>query len=74
MLALLRLRSQYIAERGATLNNPHITKAHLNSFAGTNRVVDDSNWAAGVRKIAADFVRDWSQHPAAIMSRPLHNG
>jgi hypothetical protein len=61
MLQLLKLRSKYIAERGATLNNPHITKTHLERFAGTNREISAGNWAEAVRQIAMDFVRD---HPA----------
>lgn len=73
MLEILQLRSQYIAERGATLNNPHITKAHLDTFAGTNRVVKGPHWAAGVRQIATEFVR---AHPtqAAAMSTPVLRG
>jgi hypothetical protein len=33
MLEILRLRARYTMERGATLNNPHITKAFLERFA-----------------------------------------
>jgi hypothetical protein len=66
MLEILQLRSKYIAERGATLNNPHVTKAHLDTFAGSNRVVGGPNWAAGVRLIATEFVRAYPGHPAAI--------
>lgn len=66
MLEILRLRSKYIAERGATLNNPHITKTHLETFAGTNRVVTGPNWAAGVRQIAIDFVRANPGHHGVI--------
>ena len=66
MLEILRLRSQYIAERGATLNNPHINKTHLETFADSNRVVQGPNWAAGVRQIAIDFVRANPRHPALI--------
>ncbi len=64
MLEILRLRSLYIAERGTTLNNPHITKAHLATFEGTNRVVEGPNWARGVRSIAREFVRNHPRHPA----------
>lgn len=64
MLEILQLRSKYIAERGATLNNPHISKTHLSAFAGTDRVVTGSNWAAGVRRIATDFVRANPEHAA----------
>jgi hypothetical protein len=67
MLSVLQLRAKYIAERGATLNNPHITKKHLDRFAGTSRMVKGPNWAAGVREIAADFVRANPAHPAVSM-------
>lgn len=70
MLQILELRLKYIAERGATLNNPHITKAHFNRFAGTNRVVSGPHWAAGVRQIAIDFVHAHPGHPAAAAVRP----
>ncbi len=69
MLEILQLRSKYIAERGATLNNPHVTKTHLDTFAGSNRVVSGPNWAAGVRQIAAAVIRHFPGHPAA-MARP----
>jgi hypothetical protein len=65
MLRVLQLRAKYIAERGATLNNPHVTKAHLDSFTATDRVVSGPNWAAGVRQIAIDFVVAHPTHPAA---------
>jgi hypothetical protein len=64
MLEILQLRSKYIAERGATLNNPHITKAHLTPFFGTDRDVTGGAWAAGIRTIAAEFVRAHPAHPA----------
>jgi hypothetical protein len=66
MLQILQLRSQYIAERGATLNNPHVTKAHLDQFIGTGREVSGPNWAASVRKIAIDFLTMNPEHPAVI--------
>lgn len=66
MLEILQLRSKYIAERGATLNNPHITKAHLETFASSDRVVAGPNWAAGVRRIAIDFARTNPRHHAII--------
>jgi hypothetical protein len=66
MLEILQLRSKYIAERGATLNNPHVTKTHLDTFAGSNRVVSGPNWAAGVRQIATEFIRAYPGHPAAM--------
>lgn len=64
MLDILQLRSRYIAERGATLNNPHITKTHLDTFSGTNRVIQAPNWADGVRKVATEFVRSHPNHPS----------
>ena len=70
MLDILQLRSKYIAERGATLNNPHITKAHLNLFAGTNRVVSGPNWSVGIRLVAAEFIRAHPGHPAATSVQP----
>jgi hypothetical protein len=66
MLEILQLRSKYIAERGATLNNPHVTKTHLDAFAGSNREMSGPNWAAGVRQIATQFVRVYPGHPAAM--------
>jgi hypothetical protein len=64
MLDILRLRLTYIAERGATLNNPHITKAHLDTFIGTSRVLQAPNWASGVRDIAGEFATNHPNHPA----------
>ena len=64
MLDILRLRSQYIAERGATLNNPHVTKVHLDTFIGTNRDVKAPDWAASIRQIARDFITTFPDHPA----------
>jgi hypothetical protein len=66
MLDILRLRSRYIAERGATLNNPHITKAHLDAFAGTDRVAAAPNWATAIRRVAADFARQHPSHPSVL--------
>lgn len=63
MLEILRLRAKYIAERGATLNNPHITKAHLDAFIGTPREVLDTSWASSIRAIATEFVRANPDHP-----------
>lgn len=64
MLEILRLRVKYIAERGATLNNPKLEKTFLEPFFGTDREVSDSNWAAAVRQLAIDFVRANPTHPA----------
>ncbi len=55
MLEILRERALYIAQRGATLNNPHITSRHLARFAGTNREVS-TDWAARIRAIAAEWL------------------
>lgn len=66
MLQILQLRSQYISERGATLNNPHIEKSFLKSFFGTVREVSESNWAAAVRQLAEDFIHTNPGHPAAV--------
>jgi hypothetical protein len=67
MMEILQLRSKYIAERGATLNNPHITKTHLKAFFGTDREVTGSAWAASIRAIASAFVREHPTHPAIAM-------
>ncbi len=65
MLEILRQRSRYIAERGATLNNPHITRSHLAAYVGSSREVK-GNWAQAIRDIAAEFRRTHPAHPAAI--------
>ncbi len=64
MLEILRLRSKYISERGATLNNPHITKTHLAKFSGTSSEVDMTNCAASIREIAVFFVKNNPNHIA----------
>lgn len=66
MLEILSLRSKYIAERGATLNNPHITKAHLDLFTGTSREVPGPNWAETIRQIATTFAQDNPGHTAIL--------
>lgn len=71
MLEILSLRSQYIAQRGATLNNPHVTKTHLDTFAKTSREIAGPNWANGIRQIAAEFIRENPGHPAyQILTTP----
>jgi hypothetical protein len=40
MLEILRLRAAYIAERGATLNNPHIPLTYLARFNDTDRIIN----------------------------------
>lgn len=69
MLEVLQLRAQYIAERGATLNNPHITKTHLIKFMGTDRDISAPNWASSVREIAREFCAQYPNHPAVLASR-----
>lgn len=64
MLEILRSRAKYIAERGATLNNPHIPSKTLNPFFSTDRMVPLSESAAGIRKIAEDFIHTYPHHPA----------
>ncbi|MBS0307182.1 MAG: hypothetical protein JSR43_17615 [Proteobacteria bacterium] len=56
MLNVLRARAKYIAERGSTLNNPHVTKQHLARFIGTASEVNE-NWAARIREIAAAWIK-----------------
>ena len=58
MLRILQRRALYIAQRGATLNNPRITKTHLARFFGTDREVT-TDWAQSIRAVA----RDWLQVP-----------
>jgi hypothetical protein len=70
MLEIVQLRAKYIAERGATLNNPHITKSHLTKFLNTNRVVSAPNWAQGVKDIAIAFVRSNPTHPSIGICPP----
>lgn len=66
MLEILRSRAKYIAERGATLNNPHIDAGTLTPFFQTDRLITMSNSAAQIRKIAADFLTANPRHPAAV--------
>ncbi|NJN00609.1 MAG: hypothetical protein HC793_03085 [Aquincola sp.] len=64
MLNLLQLRALYIAQRGATLNNPHITSEHLKRFWGTDRETPPADAAAAIRKLAADFITTHPGHAA----------
>ena len=64
MLEILQLRSKYIAERGATLNNPHVTKTHLRPFFGTDREVTGNAWASSIRALATSFAAEHPHHPA----------
>lgn len=65
MLEILQLRSKYISERGATLNNPHISGTHLQPFFKTDREVGNNSWASGIRSLAKDFIAAHPGHPAA---------
>ena len=67
MLEILQLRAKYIAERGATLNNPHITSSHLQPFLKSNRLVPGNTWAAHVRQLAEAFILAYPGHPAAVL-------
>ena len=62
MLDVLRIRARYIAERGATLNNPHIPKRHLAAFSGSNREVL-GDWAARIRAIATEWLAVSARSP-----------
>lgn len=67
MLGILKERARYIAERGSTVNNPHINKTFLLPFLGTDReVVGRTNCAARIRTLAEAFVRKHPGHPAAV--------
>lgn len=64
MLEILKLRAQYIATRGATLNNPHVTKTFLANFANTDRVVDQNGGpAVRIREIARSYIETVQTHP-----------
>ena len=68
MLEILKERARYIAERGSTVNNPHINKTFLRAFLDTNReVVGRTNCGPHIRKLAEAFIRQFSGHPAAIV-------
>lgn len=69
MLEILQLRLKYIAERGATLNNPHIEKKFLRAFFGTDREVSEGSWAATIRQLAIDFAQANPEHPATQVVR-----
>jgi hypothetical protein len=69
MLEILKLRAQYIAERGSTVNNTHIGKLYIKQFLGTDREVTENAWAASIRAVAERFIREFPGHPAAIQVR-----
>jgi len=62
MLEILRLRARYIAERGATLNNPHIEKGFLSQFLGTEFEVR-TDQAAAIRVLARRYIESSVEHP-----------
>lgn len=64
MLNILKLRIRYIAERGSTVNNPHLSKTFIRTFLGTDREVSNGAWAEGIRRLAKDFVMKHPDHPA----------
>lgn len=53
MLLLLRERTRYVFERGATLNNPHIPEAYLREH--TTRI--DDNHASEVRRLVGEYMK-----------------
>lgn len=57
MLDVVKARALYIARRGSTLNNPHVTSAHLSPFFGTDREIK-SDWASRIRSIAQRWLAD----------------
>jgi hypothetical protein len=66
MLEILRLRARYIAERGATLNNPHIEKGFLAQFLGTeSEVLRDQ--AAAIRVLARKYIESGAVHPFPLV-------
>ncbi|MFM0317785.1 hypothetical protein PQR36_23130 [Paraburkholderia nemoris] len=68
MLSILRLRSTYIAQRGATLNNPHVTTTFLRAFEGTDRAVNE-DWAQRIREIAKLYIEMNGNHPFKKIER-----
>jgi len=62
MLSVLKLRSTYIALRGATLNNPHVTSTFLRSFENTDRTIKD-DWAMKIRQVAKEYLLGNPDHP-----------
>jgi hypothetical protein len=72
MLEILKERALYVAQRGATVNNPHITKTYLRPFLGTDReIVGRTQCAARIRALAEAFLREHAGHPSAVVvARP----
>ena len=71
MLDILKERALYISERGATVNNPHLTGSFLRSFLGTSgEITGRTNCGPSIRTLATNFVREHPGHPAAIRVGP----
>lgn len=71
MLQVLKERALYVAQRGATVNNPHITKTHLTPFLGTDREVSGrTQCGPRIRALAEAFVREHPGHPASVVVSP----
>jgi hypothetical protein len=51
MLGILQARCAYVIHRGATLNNPHISKGY---FAGWRKITEDH--AATLRELVRDYL------------------
>jgi len=67
MLQILKERALYVGQRGATVNNPHITKTYLKAFLNTDRdIVGRSQCGPRIRALADAFVRAHPGHPSAI--------
>lgn len=71
MLHILKERALYVAQRGATVNNPHITKTYLRPFLGTDReIVGRSQCGPRIRALAKTFIRENPGHPSAMVAAP----
>lgn len=67
MLQILKERALYVGRRGATVNNPHITKTYLTPFLSTNReIVGRTQCGPRIRALAEAFIREHPGHPSAI--------
>lgn len=70
MLELLKERARYVAERGSTVNNPHITKTFLRPFFDTDRaVIERPDCGPKIRAVAAQFVQQYPDHPAVRLAQ-----
>jgi hypothetical protein len=65
MLEILKLRAKYIAERGATLNNPHIERGFLSQYLGSDSEVR-TDQAAAIRTLARRYIESTEGHPFAL--------